>query len=103
MMLTEHFLKHMKAAVGIDETFDRGDLGAIRLCHEHGAGLHRLPIQIDGASAAMASGAPDMRAGKRELFTQKVDQQGARLGQTFDLAIVDFQFDVHLGHLCRLP
>src|SRR5260370_4254422 len=51
----------------------------------------------------MAGVAGDEGAGERKLVAKKVDQQGARLGQTFDLAIVDFQFDMHLVHLCRLP
>ena len=59
-------------------------VGAVGLDREHGAGLDRLAVEVDGAGAAMAGLAADMRAGEVELLAQEMDQQGARLDQRFD-------------------
>ena len=39
---------------GVFQSFDGRDLGPVRLDCEHGAGLHRLPVDEDGARAAAA-------------------------------------------------
>src|SRR5690242_21539606 len=46
----------------------------------------------------MAGLATNMRAGEIELIAQEVDQQGARLDQSFDVLAVHFQFDLGFGH-----
>src|SRR5215469_4059433 len=46
----------------------------------------------------MTGVAADMRAGDAELFAQQMDQQHSRLGQGLDLAAVDLESDLHLGH-----
>src|SRR5215469_4862508 len=46
----------------------------------------------------MAGLATNMRAGEIELLAQKVDQQCARLDQSFDAFTVHFQFDRGFGH-----
>src|SRR5690349_15832815 len=50
----------------------------------------------------MAGLATNMRAGKIELIAQEMDQQRARLDQSFDAVAVHFQFDLGFGH-CSLP
>src|SRR5262249_38698645 len=97
-MLAEGLLQRMQAAIGSGEPLDRGDLGAARLNREHSAGLHRFTVHVHRAGAAMAGVATDMRTGDSELLAQQVDQQQARLGEDFDRAVVDSQFDVHFGH-----
>ena len=56
-------------------------LCAVGLHREHGAGLHRLAVQVDRAGPALAAVAADVRAGQAQRFAQIMDQQQAR----FDL------------------
>ena len=49
-----------RAALG--QALDGDDLGTLGLDREHGAGLHRLAVDVDGAGAAMAGLAADMGA-----------------------------------------
>ena len=69
--LAEAFLQRVQRAVGRGHAFDGADLGAVRLHGEHGAGLHRFAIEIDGAGAAMAGVAADMRAGEVSCSRRK--------------------------------
>ena len=73
------------------------------LDREHGAGLHRLAVEIDGAGAAMAGVAADMRAGDVELVAQEVDEQGSRLDQRFDGLAVDLHGDLGFSHGVASP
>jgi hypothetical protein len=91
MMFAKRLLQRMQAPVAADQPLDRDDIGALRLYCEHRAGLHRFPVHVDCASPAMTGIAADMRAGDPELLAQQVDQQYARLGQGFDLFLVDPQ------------
>ena len=52
---------------------------SVRLYGEQAAGFHGGAIQRDGASPAKRCFAADMRAGKTELVSEKVDEQEARL------------------------
>jgi hypothetical protein len=74
-------------------------IAAVGLHGQHGAGLHRAAVQVDGAGAAVAGLAADMRAGETDLLAQEMDQQGARLHQSFDLAAVEGDGDLGLRHL----
>src|SRR5215831_20176282 len=47
----ESFLHRMQIAIG-GQAFNRGDVAAIRLHREHGAGLDRLSVERDGARTA---------------------------------------------------
>src|SRR5579862_4375758 len=62
------------------KAFDRGDVRARRLRREHGAGLHRAPVHMHDAGAALAGVAADMRAGQSQLVAQEIDEQRAVLG-----------------------
>ncbi len=53
--------------------------GAVGLHRQHGARLHRLTVEVDGASTARRSLATHVRGGEAEDVAQVVDQQQARL------------------------
>src|SRR5215469_13702758 len=53
---------------------------------------------IRSAGATMAGLAANMRASEIELFAQEVNQERARLDQSFDTLAVHFQFDLRLSH-----
>src|SRR6516165_5902771 len=46
----------------------------------------------------MARLAANVRAGEIELLAQEMDQERARLDQSFDALAVHFQFDLGFGH-----
>ena len=54
-------------------------VGAVRLQRQRGAGLDCDAVEMDGAAAALAGVAADVRAGQPELVAQQVHQQGAVL------------------------
>src|SRR5262249_49129110 len=95
VILAEGFLHRMELAV-LCKALDRGDLGTRRLDGEHRAGLHRAPVHVDDARAALAGVAADMRAGESELVAQEIDEQRAVLG------IDRYRLPVHLhGNGCH--
>ena len=79
VMLAEHLLHRVQRAVGRGKALDREDARAVRLQRKLGAGLHRNPVDMDHAGAALAGIAADMGAGEAELLTQQFDKQGAVL------------------------
>src|SRR6266545_6992973 len=78
VMLPERLLQGMQLAVR-GEPFDRRDLAAVGLDGEHGARLHREPVEVDGAGAADRRVAADLRAREREVVAEEVDEQRPRL------------------------
>src|SRR5262249_19195760 len=76
--------------------FDRPDLPAISLDREHQAGTDRLAVEDDGAGAADAMLAADMRAGLAAVIADSVDQGLARLDTDRVRLAVDRQRDVDL-------
>src|SRR5207237_8622798 len=58
----------------------------------------RLARHVDGARAAMAGVAADMRTGYAKLLAQHMNEQHARLGQGLDSAAVQGHSNVHLRH-----
>ncbi len=103
VVLAKGLLQRMEAAVGPGNSLDGHDFRVVRLGHEHGAGLDRLAVEINGAGPAVAGVAADMRAGQRKLLAQQMDEQHAWLGERLDRAPIDRQFDMHLGHQWSLP
>ena len=77
------------AAVG--QAFDGFDFAALALHGEVGAGFHRLAVNVHGAGAAVAGFAADVGTGEVHFFTQKVNQQGARLDGFFNGLAIDLQ------------
>ena len=61
------------------QALDGGDVAAVGLDGEHGAALDALPVEVDGAGAAVAGVAADDRADLAELLAQVVDEQRSRL------------------------
>ena len=61
-------------------------VGAVALHREMGAALHRAAVEVDGAGAAVAGLAADVRAGEVAFLAQEVDQQRARLDGLLDAA-----------------
>ena len=65
---------------------------------EVGAGFHRLAVDVDGTGTAMARFAADVGAGEIELFTQEMNEQGARFDGLLMRAAVDLKGDELFGH-----
>src|SRR5882672_7427995 len=68
-----------------------------------GARLHRLAVEVDGARAAVAGVAADVRAGHLEIFPDEVHQQQARLDFGLAHRTVDGDADLVHGHVNSLP
>jgi hypothetical protein len=98
MHCPEAFLHGGQGPVGPGDPFDGGDAGAVGLNRETHAALDRHVVHVDGAGAAMAGVATDMRPGEIQLFAQKMDEQGARLDVGLDRLAVDGEGDVMLRH-----
>ena len=84
------------SADGAAQSFDRGDIRAVGLGHEHGAGFHRFAVHRDRAGTAVRCFASDVRTGDVQAFAQGVDQQFTRFGQKLLFLAIHRQFDVHL-------
>src|ERR687888_802740 len=76
--LPEGLLQRMELAA-LREALDRRDLAAVGLDREHGAGLHRVPVEMDRAGAAERRVAADLRPGEAEVVAEEVDEQRPRL------------------------
>src|SRR5919109_5535986 len=74
VVLPERLLERMELAAS-RETLDRRDLAAVGLDGEHGAGLHRVPVEVDRAGAAERRVAADLRAREAEVVAEEVDEQ----------------------------
>ena len=78
VLVPERLLERVeRRAVG--HALDRLDLGAVGLDGEHRARLGALAVDVDGARAAVAGVAADVRAGEAEVVAQEVDEQEPRL------------------------
>ena len=88
VLFPEGVLDRVKLAVR-GEALDRVTLRAVGLHGEDGARLHRRAVQEDGAGAALARVAADVRAGETERVAQEMDEQQAGL----DLALVNGAVD----------
>ena len=69
----ESLLDGMELAVRL-EAFDRPDFSAVRLHREHGARLHRFPIQQDRAGAAVRRVTADVRPGQAEVLPEEMNE-----------------------------
>jgi hypothetical protein len=63
----------------VAEAFYSGHLTAFRLDGEDRTGLHGIPVQQDGAGAALAGVTPDVCARESERIPQEMDEQCSRL------------------------
>src|SRR3546814_5300554 len=80
-MLAERLL-HRVQRVTLRQALDGRDVGTFRLDRQHGAALDGIAVVVDDAGAALAGVAAHMGAGEAKLFTQKLNEQGARLDLT---------------------
>src|SRR5438046_2596241 len=79
------------------ESFYRLDLAPIRLECEQRARLHRLTVEQHSAGATIGGVAADVRSGQVEVFSQKMNQEKARL----DIGGVFFAIDRYAyGRVC---
>ncbi len=84
------------------DALDRGDRCAIGLRGEDGAALDRLAVQVNGAGAARARVAADMRAGQSQRLAKKMDEQlaGLDLGVVLDPVDRDINRNDTLRYRC---
>src|SRR5258705_2091779 len=78
----------------VAQPFDGLHPAAVRLHREHQAAAHDLAVDPQGARAAYAVLAADMRPGEAELLSQEIHQVLARRHAPADLRAVDRQGDV---------
>ena len=97
VVLVERLLERRQLTVG-GEPLDRRDLGALGLHREHHAALHRLAVDVDGAGAAVARVAADVRPGETEVVAEEVDEEPARRHLELDLLAVDLDRDGAARH-----
>ena len=83
VMFLEGRLHRMQVGA-VGQTFDRHDRRPGSLDGQHGAGLHRLAVDMDDAGAALRGVAADMGAGKAEIFAQEMNQKRSVLGSAAD-------------------
>ena len=82
--LVERTLERMQVAVRRREPLDRPERAAVRLDREHQAGPDGLAVELDGAGAAHALLAADLRASEPGAVPDEVRQERPRL----DIALV---------------
>ena len=87
-MLDERPLHGMQLSVG-REPLDRRHLTALRLQREQRAALDRAAVDENGAGAALARVAADVRARQPQAVAQRVDEQRAPLDLERTLLAVD--------------
>jgi hypothetical protein len=92
MIVTKSSLHRMQG-IAFRNAFDGGDVGAVGLADQGGAGFYCAPVDVNDAGAALAGVASDMCAGKSEVIAQQVDQQGSILDIGRYRFAVDRQFD----------
>src|SRR5919109_1713592 len=68
--LPEGLLERMQLAVP-RQALDRRDLAAVGLDREHGARLHREPVEVDRAGAAEGRVAADLRPGQPKVVAEE--------------------------------
>src|SRR5215469_7698566 len=77
----------------LDQPLDGHQFAAVCLRSEHGARLHGLAIQYNGAGAAVAGVAADVSTRQSQYFTNEVDQQ--KPGLHFPLSLAAIHFDTN--------
>src|SRR5882762_9814158 len=102
VLLGEALLHRMELA-RLLQALDRGDLGAVGLHREHGAGFDRLAVEVHRAGAAMARIAAHVRARHPEHFADKMHEQKARLDFRLAHRAVDGHADLVHRHGQLLP
>src|SRR3569832_691579 len=73
VIVAEGFLHRVERAVGLRDAFDGDDVGPVRLYREEVAALHRLPVHVDRAGAALSGVATDVRAGEAQGIADEIN------------------------------
>jgi hypothetical protein len=100
VLLPEGVLDRVQLAV-LGHAFDRGDLRAVGLDGQHGAGLHRLAIQMDGAGAALARVAAHVRAREPGQLADEVHEEEPGLDVMRVSDAIDGHGRFHCAYLLR--
>src|SRR5262249_26992987 len=83
------------------EASERDDLAVADRRQRRHAGAHGLPVNVDGAGAALREPTAEMRVVQRELIAQRVEQRHVRIGvDRLDLAV---HVEIYSGHRCLSP
>src|SRR6188508_1956444 len=90
VLIPERLLERMKGRLA-GHPLDGLELTAIGLDSEHRARLRARAVDVDGARAAVARVAPDVRPGQPEVIAQEMDEEEARL----DIRLVRLTVDGH--------
>src|SRR6266850_1219071 len=98
VLVPEGLLQRMQLSIR-RHAFDRGEAVAFRLDGEHRAALDGLPVDQDGASAALAGVAPDVSAREADHIAQVVHEQEPWLDLMLVLVPVDCRRDLVLHTL----
>ena len=101
MLLLEALLQRMELSI-LEKSFDGKELGSVSLHGKHRARLDRLSVENDGASAAIAGIAADVRAGEPQHLPDEMNQE--QPGFDIGLSLTAIDLDVNRLLLChRLP
>ena len=73
-------------------------VGAVGLDGQHRARLHGPAVDVDGAGAALAGVAADVRAGQVEILAERLDEEPSGLDVELPVLAVDLERDVQLAH-----
>jgi hypothetical protein len=74
VVFAKGFLHRVQGPARLGQALDGGDLGALALQGEQGAGLRRNAVDMHDAGAALRGVAAHMRAGKPKIFAQELHQ-----------------------------
>ena len=88
VLVPERLLERVEVGA-VGHPLDGLELAAVGLDGEHRARLGALAIDVDGARAAVAGVAADVRAGQPEVVAQEMDEEQARL----DIGLVRLAVD----------
>ena len=94
MIVAERLLQRVQlGGVGRD-ALDREEIVPVRLDGEHEAGAHGQAVDQDGAGAAHAMLASQMRAGEAELVAQEIGERETDLDLFLIAGAVDGERDL---------
>src|SRR5438128_9037403 len=102
VLLPEAFLDGVELA-SLLQPLDGRHFAAVGLHRQHGARLHRLPVEQHGARAAVGGVAADVRARQPQPLADEVDQEQPRLDLRLAGAAVHRHLDLVRRHGYRPP
>ena len=94
VVVAHRFLQRVELSVRQRQRFDGGQFLAVGLHGQHLARARGAAVEVDGAGAAHAVLAPDMRSGQTQLVADEVGQQHAGLDLALVVPAVDIELDL---------